>query len=71
MSFINNPVSSSSTPATETVAGVVVLGAFSYNTILTGLVVKPPAGATMLQAGDLTLVGDLDLSYGSDICWVD
>lgn len=61
----------SSTPAATTTAkGKVLLGAFCYSTIASSTVVQVPAGQTMLQAGDLKIQGDLDLTLG-DVCWVD
>lgn len=61
----------SSTPnATRTTPGKVLLGAFCYNQIPAGVTVVVPSGATMLQAGNLDIAGDLDLTLG-EICWVD
>lgn len=57
-------------PATRTIRGKVLLGAFCYDTIPSGTTVQVPAGQTMLQAGDLFIQGDLDLTLGH-ICWVD
>lgn len=65
------PFGSPPTPeASRTRKGKTLLGAFCYNQIPSGTVVVVPAGATMLQAGNLAIDGDLDLSNG-DICWVD
>jgi len=44
--------------------------AFSINTIAVSTVLTITSGNTMLQAGDLDIEGDLDISVG-DVCWVD
>ena len=62
--------SSAGVPATETTLGTVYLGAYCYNNIPLGTNVVVPSGQTLLQAGNLTISGSLDLTSG-DICWVD
>jgi hypothetical protein len=57
-------------PATQTIAGTVLLGALCYSSIPAATTVVVASGATLLQAGDLAITGNLDLSSG-DACWVD